>query len=126
MVFPEIKQSDEAKLLINDHKDEITPMMEYIINKLDYLTQDNQYIKRALSDISKQARKTNGKVVIMTSWHQANDKRLSDTMKMAEEHDENYRKWITGRDLVKLFFTMIGSAAIGALAWVELFSHFVK
>lgn len=124
LVFPDIDQSEEAKLLIADHKDEITPMMEYIINKLDYISQDNQYIKRALSDISKQARKTNGKVVIMTSWHQANDQRLANTMKIAEDHEENYRKFITSRDLVKIFLTTLASLAAGALVWIELFGYF--
>ena len=124
--FPEPKQSDELKLLLIEHKDESTPIMEYMMNKLDSLTQDNQYIKKALSDISKQARKTNGKVIVMTAWHKAYGQRIVNASRLAESHERDYRKFVTGKDLIRYILTIIGSAAAGILVWIELLSKIFK
>ena len=119
--FPEYKPSPEVQAIITGKTDDETKMT-YMLRTLDELKQDNQYIKPVLRDITKQVRKTNGKVIALSSWNIAYGKRCENAAALAEQHEEKLKAFITGKDILKWIGLTLTGFAAGIITWIELLS----
>ena len=123
--IPEYKMSSETKMLIDGTvKPEEREL--YILRKLDEIDQGQKAIIPIIHDVNKQARKTNGQVIVLSAWNQAYGDKLVKSLRIVNKHEELLSKTITVKDAIKYLLTCGVSAVAGILVWMEFFQKVVS
>lgn len=123
--IPEYKVSPEIQMLLEGT---VKPEEReaFILRKLDEMDQWQKAVMPVIFDSNKQARKTNGQVIVLSAWNQAYGNKLVKSLQTVEKHEELLAKTITVKDAFKYLLASGVSAAAGILVWIEFFQKVVS
>lgn len=108
---------------------DVAPMMsafKYILEVMDKLQQQMDWLVPTVEDMNKQTRKTNGKLIRLKEWHDKNEVVIEESLHLVKKHQEVLEKSSFLRDIATKILIAVAGAAGGILTWVELFEHFSK
>lgn len=88
--FPKVTVSNEIKLLIES--EEPDRILTYILTNMDIMRQQLNIIIPMVSEISRESKKTNGKIIKLQEWKDEYENLLPETIISVNDHEKSIKE----------------------------------
>lgn len=85
-VFAKVKLSNEIRLLIESEQPD--KILTYILTNMDIMRQQLSILMPIVSEINREAKKTNGKIIKLQEWKDEYEHLLPETILSVQDHDK--------------------------------------
>ena len=122
---PDFEETDEIKLMVNTQED-LKPHTIYLLKTVNKLDQNIEWLNKVTLDNNRQARKTNGNVIILKEWHNMYGHKTVEALKKVEKHEHLLENALTIKTAFKYVATSIISIISGLFLGAEFFSKLFR